>query len=52
MPHPYFEVAVYQSYRKRAFPLYHALAMREERRIARLFQEPFNTAKVNNILDI
>ena len=42
MPHPHFEVAVYQSHCKRTIPLYHALVMREERRIAQLFQEPFN----------
>lgn len=34
MPHPHFEVAVYQSNYKRTFPLYHALVMYEERRIA------------------
>lgn len=34
MPHPHFEVPVYQSYCKRTVPLYHALVMREEHRIA------------------
>jgi len=34
MPHSHFEVTVYQSYYKRTLPLYHALAVRKERRIA------------------
>jgi len=34
MPHPHFEVTVYQLYYKRTLPLYHALAVRKEHRIA------------------
>lgn len=43
VPHPHFEVTIYQSHCKRTIPLYHALVMREERWITQLFQELFNT---------
>ena len=48
MPHLHFEVAVYQSYCKRTFLLYHALVMREESQFAYLLFRLFNTvAKIN-----
>ncbi len=46
MPHPHFEVAVYQSYYKRTLPLYHALAVRKEHQIACQCLGLFNTMQI------